>query len=768
METPLNNINSTEPLKENRVENNATYSNPADMEPPVIPPKLFSLAWFSHNVGPLLIVGGLIFFILWKGLVVGDVAKVLLGLGLVIFIHELGHFLAAKWCDVHVKTFSLGFGKAIPGCEFKYGETTYKIGWVPLGGYVAMVGEGEDADNEEADEDPRSFKNKRVSQRMLIISAGVIMNMILAFVCFMIAYSHGIEERSPIIGSVEAGSPAWQSGIHSDTIIQKIENWDRPMFDDIRPIVMSAGKGEKIPFVIQNPGEDPQAVEIAPVRGADALYPTIGVLPIEELTLIKSKQIKLEPFRSGSATSKATPAFEPGDQIIACSADSDHPEPALIPPLDKTTDRSHYSSNFSEFYKRMYNMRGKPMTVRVRRFSSGEETDIQLPPAFTVTTGLRMQMGRIVAVQNNSAATKGKVLSNPNLEPGLRPLTTDFAGDKIIAVEVQDNGIKKHWEIGSTQKGDLPLDPIKLPFELENWFANKRGNQKVKLTILRPNLHSEERVELELDWNETARYHRELIGSPSSPISIPCLGLAYQVEPVVEGVETNSPAAQSGIQKGDLIKAIRIHHMNRSHAEVIEKWEEIKPSQWPFVHFGLQRLNSSNIDLRLQRGNDPSMEVSLTLLEDKEWSQIDRGLHFSGDFRLQRAENPGEVIDLGIHRTIRTVRMIYQNLYAMISGRVSTLTMSGPLTIASVSYSIAGENLWQFILFIGMINVNLAIVNFLPIPILDGGHMVFLIYEKIRGKTAPRIVQEIALWMGLLLILGLMLFVVILDIRRLI
>ena len=63
--------------------------------------------------------------------------------------------------------------------------------------------------------------------------------------------------------------------------------------------------------------------------------------------------------------------------------------------------------------------------------------------------------------------------------------------------------------------------------------------------------------------------------------------------------------------------------------------------------------------------------------------------------------------------------------------------MSGPLTIASVSYKIAGEDFWQYLLFLGLISVNLAVVNFLPIPVLDGGHMVFLLLEKALGRPVP-------------------------------
>jgi regulator of sigma E protease len=126
-----------------------------------------------------------------------------------------------------------------------------------------------------------------------------------------------------------------------------------------------------------------------------------------------------------------------------------------------------------------------------------------------------------------------------------------------------------------------------------------------------------------------------------------------------------------------------------------------------------------------------------------------------------------EALGMGMHRTWRTVKVIYQTLYATIFRQISAKTMSGPLSIANASYKIAGYDFWQFIIFIGLININLAVVNFLPIPLLDGGHMVFLLYEKIRGKPAPERVQAWALYGGLLFILLLMLFVIYLDVRKL-
>ncbi|MEX2561324.1 MAG: site-2 protease family protein, partial [Pirellulales bacterium] len=153
------------------------------------------------------------------------VVQVALGLGMVIFVHELGHFAVAKWCGVKCEKFYLGFGRPI--FRFQWGETEYGIGILPLGGYVKMLGqednpsraieeterarvpgEGGEPAPAAAAYDPRSYLAKSVPQRMAIISAGVIMNVIFAFVFAVIAYGLGVPYQPSIVSKTMPGSPA--------------------------------------------------------------------------------------------------------------------------------------------------------------------------------------------------------------------------------------------------------------------------------------------------------------------------------------------------------------------------------------------------------------------------------------------------------------------------------------------------------------------------------------------------------------------------------
>ena len=132
-------------------------------------------------------------------------------LGVLIFVHELGHFLAARLCGVGVEKFSLGFGPRIFGK--KIGITDYQISSIPLGGYVKMTGEEPDADIDSADIS-LSFTHKHVLKRIIIVAAGPLFNYLLAIVIFFGFFQiYGTFILRPVIGEVRMGAPAEKAGL---------------------------------------------------------------------------------------------------------------------------------------------------------------------------------------------------------------------------------------------------------------------------------------------------------------------------------------------------------------------------------------------------------------------------------------------------------------------------------------------------------------------------------------------------------------------------
>ena len=135
--------------------------------------------------------------------------------------------------------------------------------------------------------------------------------------------------------------------------------------------------------------------------------------------------------------------------------------------------------------------------------------------------------------------------------------------------------------------------------------------------------------------------------------------------------------------------------------------------------------------------------------------------------RLLKGENALDAVWIGMHKTYYFIRMVYRTMQRMIFSRsVSVEQMSGPLGIIDMGGQIARTGLVQFLFFLAMISANLAVINFLPLPIVDGGLMIFLIIEKIKGAPVSLRVQVATQMIGLFLIVGLFLFVTYQDVVR--
>jgi regulator of sigma E protease len=176
-------------------------------------------------------------------------------LGPLVFIHEMGHYLVARWFGVGAETFSIGFGREITGWTDKRG-TRWKVGWLPLGGYVKFIGDEHaasapgDLSKLTPEERDRSFHHKPVWQRFLIVLAGPVSNFLLAIVIFMVFFaSFGAPSSPPVVGEVQAESAAALAQIQPGDRILSIAGRETPTFEELRSyVVLRPGETVTIRF----------------------------------------------------------------------------------------------------------------------------------------------------------------------------------------------------------------------------------------------------------------------------------------------------------------------------------------------------------------------------------------------------------------------------------------------------------------------------------------------------------------------------------------
>ena len=188
-----------------------------------------------------------------------SVISVIVLLGVLIFVHEMGHFLTAKYFDVGVLKFSLGFGRQIFGR--KIGETEYVLSLIPLGGYVKMLGEAE-GDELSPEEEKRSFLKQSVWKRMAIVFSGPLFNFILAIVIFAVVYMVGVPVLTNQIGLVQQGGAAFDAGMVTNDRVLKINGEEIRRWDHLAEKVQKSG-GKSMSFLVQR-GNDRREIVIVP------------------------------------------------------------------------------------------------------------------------------------------------------------------------------------------------------------------------------------------------------------------------------------------------------------------------------------------------------------------------------------------------------------------------------------------------------------------------------------------------------------------------
>ncbi|MGL4555711.1 MAG: site-2 protease family protein, partial [Gemmataceae bacterium] len=660
-----------------------------------------------------------------------------------------------------------------------------------------------------------------VLQRMFIISAGVIMNVLFGLICFVAVYRyHGVDRPPATVWWTDAGSPSWEKGVRAGWRVTRIGDHKDPFFDDLKYAVGNSFQRAVLAFEFTDRDGKTFERDLEPSNDANASMPTIGVTFPYRLKLLPEAVRRLrsvpvnyhtaaaaaravalergdavlkadgtpEPWaevcrrladaggeaveltvrRAGGKTEQlSVPAkgFDFDDTIVGTTDPRTPDDPFNVDPIppDPNQEPKRGLGDPFEYRRRLFALAGKPMVFEVSRGKDRRRVRVLVPPAYHRDLGLRMKMGKVAAVRFGSGAEQAKLAR----------------GDEISQVGLKFGDGPVDWE---TLKG---FDPVRLPDALyaavhrapkERPAADHSVVFKVRVTI-----DHDKRGEKELPpirWDDTWGPGDEAPIGPSSPMSIPQVGVAYQVDSTVVEVRPGSPAEKAGLKPNDQVVQLRVREGGKTpDAEKWSKWLKLASKrdkdaevhdQWAHYFWVLQQNDHAAVELKVKRGGEPLAEAfgPMNAAPDVTWPLAERGLPLTMDMRRQKAESFGEAMWLGVERSAVYVKNILLSLYNLATRRVSANNLGGPIEIATQAFSVANEDWFLFAQWLGIISINLAVVNFLPIPVLDGGHMVFLLYEWVRGKPPAESVKNTATIVGLVLILGLMAFVLYGDIVR--
>jgi regulator of sigma E protease len=732
--------------------------------------------------------GGEFWLWLWNLLVV--IFQVSLGLGVVIFVHELGHFLVAKACGVKCEKFLVGFDVPIkigpwqlPRTLWKkqIGETLYAVGIIPLGGYVKMLGQddnpanaaaeaertkirktdaegdesaqvapnaeagaGESANQEEEFEiDPRSYTAKNVPQRMAIISAGVITNLIFALIFATIAFRMGAPFNPCVLGTTVAGTPAYVEDLPPGGRVVQIHEHGRKSdylrfrMDLLQNVGITGGK-EDIAILMRLPNGEEKWFTLRPERITinTTEVPILGIQPIASTTLPPKKHVV-----EGQPAAKEEGLFQGNDTIVAIRAGEQEYE------IESFVDLRRVLCRHAEDELTFVVRRGKlPAGV-----DGGGDSDDRDKAEATVAAnpmrrlGLSMKMEPVLAVQKGSPAD-GKL----------------NVGDVIRSVD--GHALYEPFEYEGKQ---IVLDPVTLPHYLR-WRAGKA------LTFIVEREVGGEGTEIEVAITPRAPEITAENFYPIYRMSADAVGIAYEIDNTVEFVRPGSPAAEAGFQVGDVLTSAKFVAADDDQRaiESDELMLDEKPialgdaKHWLKIVERLQySMDDTKVELEFTR-DDETKTATVASFDSEVWFNENRGMRLVSKQEICKADSWGQAMLFGWRNTVDSMTHVLRFLRNLTTGRISPTNLGGPLTIAAIAGGEAQAGIPRLLLFLTLLSANLAIINFLPIPVLDGGHMVFLLYEGVRGKPVDERWAMGLTLAGLVFILGLMVFVIGMDLYR--
>jgi len=713
--------------------------------------------------------------------------KVLIGFSIIIFVHELGHFAAAKWMGVRVDRFALGFFYRVCGYRrgegftfgprptYKpeeltargFGETDYCINALPFGGYVKMLGEDDIVVNEETGEvkpsaDPRAFTNKSVGRRMVVVSAGVICNMLFAVLVYAAIFLFlGARKFAPVVGVVDMGGAAASANVQAGDRFTEIDGAPIESLDDLG-IAAAVAKAPLRVRVERNGVLLDKEITVAAGARAGSLTELLGISPVYTTTVNRELRALSDPrgLQTGDRITRVDewPVATLYELIVAVERCGGRP-------LEFTIERPDPRQP------------GQAQTLTLVQHASlvlGPASDelAAQPAADTRHLLGLLRRSRVESVEPGGPAAE--------------------AGFKVGDVVAQWGNIANPLLGDITASNEKSVDtPIPVVVE--------RDGQPVSLTV-------------------TPRRPFSLFGTRAARVGVGFGG--EEDRPVVADVVADTPAAELGLPRGAELCAVDEQpvHTWAAAFEVLRaaagRTVTVRSRAGTEELVGRMQVPSSIVNelqlppsaqikaingetkVRLESGREVALPATRAVQEllrrnvgntvTVTWlsSFLDARQETStftvradntdpwqmrGQYRFDPEilrcfepsmvvvtahGNPLAALQMGVQQTGRVLWSVYAVLRSMLSprGRVGVQDVSGPLGIVRVAMQHAEASMGDLLSFMAYISVNLAVINFIPLPVVDGGVMMFLLLEKIRRKPMNLKVQVVTTLVGLGLI----------------
>jgi len=630
---------------------------------------------------------------------------VLIGFSVIIFVHELGHFLMAKLVGIRVETFAIGFGPRLIG--FKRGETDYCIRILPLGGYVKMMGQEDFALDQERVEatkiDPGSFLAKTPGQRALVVSGGVVMNVLFAALGFILVFMHGLEFPAPITGGVIPGSPAAAAGLQPGDRILTVNGEKILNFNELQLAVLTSNPNAGVDLELERDGKIVRT----------------QVKPLENR--------KEELLQSGVAQAATLKVADPG---MAGPDGSNLKENDIIVRVDSKTPKY-----YDDVEQALVKAAGKPVELTVERTVDGKTQQVKVQKrAYLILFPEQKEQPA-----ETSMPSAHRISDIPQENASLLGLVP-----RRKFISAPDSQVNPSANADFVQPGDIVyrVGDIQNPTwkEIRDFLYQFRNTQ-AELEVIRGG--AVRKVKLDVPWKE-AKFEY-LLGQ---------LGFD-DMNPVVSNVLPDSPSGKTGIPRNAKIVSC--------NDKKIDTW---------FDMVDCLKANAGQAVKLTYQANDKTSTAIMDIPEGSKWEE---NVAYAIDFwdfpelTTIKAKYPHQAFALGIRQTWYVIKSVYVTIQRVAFTRtIGVRQLSGPIYIIHRGKEVAEAGFHKLLYYMALISANLAVINFLPIPVVDGGLMLILLLEKIRGRSMSG--RSTAIWqgVGLSLIIALFIFVTYNDIAKII